>query len=319
MKTSIFQRYDPFVQLIVLMLLGFVSVSLFIGLGNLLIQTIWGLNVMEDLNVLRQYNDPNVVSANKILLFLQHLGLFVLPPLVFAQLVSVNWKRYLWMQKPTDNRSFGFTVLLMILAMLPINLMVHWNESIQFPEALQWLERVFQAAEAQAAELTQAILADTRWSSLFINLFLIALVPAIGEELMFRAGIQNILRRWTGNHHAAIWISAFLFSTLHFQFYGFLPRMVLGALFGYILVWSGSIWVPVLAHFINNATAVCLHFAIAVGVMSPEVEDWGTGNPGQYFAMLSGALMIGVIWWWRKSRDGRPIPDANDQAQEEDV
>lgn len=296
MKTPLLKPYDPFLHLIVLMLIGFVSVSILLVLGNQLVELFWGLKIAEDLSLLTSYSNPDVISANKLLLVLQHLGLFVLPPLVFAPLVSHSTNQYLNLNLPENKSLFGYAALAMLLALLPINLLVSLNEAITFPEGLSWLEQMFQRAEQQAQKLTEAMLSDVAAGGLIINLFLLAIIPAIGEELMFRGGIQKIIVRWSGNHHAGIWISAVLFSALHFQFYGFFPRLALGALFGYLLVWSGSVWLPVLAHFINNATAVMVQFLIASGKVSESANDLGTDGNGMWLTAISTVLLVAVLW-----------------------
>lgn len=299
MKTPLLKPYDSFVHLIVLLLIGFVSVGLFMALGNTLVQLIWGIDVFSNMAVLTDYSRPEVIHANKLLLLLQHIGLFVLPSLVFAQLVARNVWSYLSVRKPLDQSHWVWAILAMFFSLLPINLLVEWNAALQLPESLEWLEEIIQSADAQAAALTEALLSDTSVGALLVNILLIAVVPAVGEELMFRGGIQRILAQWSGNIHVGIWVSALLFSAMHFQFYGFLPRMALGALFGYMLVWSGSIWLPILAHLINNATAVTLHFFIAQGVADESVDTVGTGSEGIYFTVVSAILLAGVIWKWQ--------------------
>ncbi len=300
MKTPLLKSFDPFVHLIVLLLIAFTSVTMLLLLGNSLVQMIWGIDVFTDLNVLSDYSRPEVVHANKLLLLLQHIGMFVLPPLVFAQLVSYRVNQYLYLLKPVKPIYWLWAVLAMALAMLPINLLVELNAVFQLPESLRWLEEIIQSAERQAELLTEALLADVSPVALVVNLILIAIIPAIGEELMFRGGIQRILSQWSRNHHLGIWISAFIFSAIHFQFYGFLPRMALGALFGYMLVWSGSIWLPILAHFINNATAIIIHYLISTGAISADVDTAGTGSEGIYFSLFSALLLVGLFWLWNR-------------------
>jgi hypothetical protein len=121
---------------------------------------------------------------------------------------------------------------------------------------------------------------------------MIAFLPAIGEELLFRGVIQRIFTSWTRNQHWGIWISAILFSALHMQFYGFIPRVFLGVLFGYLLVWSGSIWLPIIAHFINNAVAVVAMYLIDKGLLSQEIEEIGTTSDSYYMAAVSLLLIV---------------------------
>lgn len=307
MKTPLLKPFDPFLHLIVLFLLSFTSVALFLVLGNGLVNLIWGIDVINNMAMLSDYSQPGVVSANKLLLFLQHLGLFVLPPLIFAPLVSHDYRQYLNLIPPMADKHWFYTVLAMLLSLLPINLLVEWNSALQLPESLHWLEQMMQSAEQQAERLTEALLADQSGVALMVNLMLVAVVPAIGEELMFRGGVQKIITRWSGNYHVGIWIGAVLFSAMHFQFYGFLPRMALGALFGYMLVWSGSIWLPMLAHFINNATAILLHYFISRGAVSPEAETVGTPESGLYYTIISILLLALVLWRWQRSSRWKEI------------
>lgn len=309
MKTPLLQPLGPFSKFLVLLLIAFVSVSIFVLLGNSLVQLIWGFNIYENLALLTDYSIPEVVHANKLLLLVQHIGMFVLPPLLFAQLVSKNASNYLLLALPKTTWHWALAVFAMILALLPINLLVEWNAAVQLPASVKWLEDMFQSAETQSALLTEALLKDTSVVALTVNLVLIAVIPAIGEELMFRGAIQRLLSQWSRNYHVGIWASALLFSALHFQFYGFLPRMALGALFGYMAVWSGSLWLPIVAHFLNNATAVFINFSINRGSLTQEADTAGTGAVGIYFTLISAALLIVLLRVWMRNSQWSAIKD----------
>jgi len=125
---------------------------------------------------------------------------------------------------------------------------------------------------------------------LIYNLLLMALLPALSEETLFRGTLQQMMYKGTSSistsnnspntkQHVAVWVSAILFSAIHFQFYGFVPRMLLGVLFGYLLLWSGSLWLPILAHFTNNAMAVILYNIYYMqGKNVDEIDALGTGD-----------------------------------------
>jgi len=95
---------------------------------------------------------------------------------------------------------------------------------------------------------------------MILNLFIIAILPAVGEEFFFRGVLQKILIRLFKSVHVAIWVTAFIFSAIHFQFFGFVPRFILGLIFGYLFFWSGTLWLPVISHFINNAVPVIMSY-----------------------------------------------------------
>ncbi len=121
---------------------------------------------------------------------------------------------------------------------------------------------------------------------------MIALLPAIGEELVFRGVVQKIFRQWSRNAHVAIWTTAVLFSAMHMQFYGFIPRMLLGAMLGYMLEWSGSLWLPMLAHFINNAGAVLLTYLFQHNLSTINPDEVGTGSD---FRGVGVSLVLTVL------------------------
>ncbi len=97
-----------------------------------------------------------------------------------------------------------------------------------------------------------------------------------------------------------IWVSAILFSALHMQFYGFFPRMLLGAFFGYLLLWSGSLWLPIIAHFVNNCVAVIFYYLKFNGIKVVDIEIIGTGET-LWLGILSGIVCVFLGYLIRKS------------------
>lgn len=109
-------------------------------------------------------------------------------------------------------------------------------------------------------EITKIVVLDSTISGLLMNLVIMAVIPAVGEELIFRGCLQRIFCKWIASPHVCIWLVAIIFSAIHMQFYGFLPRMLIGALFGYLYFWSKNIYVPIFAHFLNNASVTVMAF-----------------------------------------------------------
>jgi len=162
------------------------------------------------------------------------------------------------------------------------------------------------AAETQAMQITEAFLKVEHWSALLLNIFIIGVIPAVGEELLFRGVIQKELFSRSGKIHFSIWITALLFSAMHLQFLGFIPRFLIGGMLGYMFYWSGSIWLPILAHFVNNAGAVILSYFISQRSLSQEVEHLGTEQ--DQFSMLVIALLgIGMLLYLLKVISKPPV------------
>jgi hypothetical protein len=161
------------------------------------------------------------------------------------------------------------------------------------PEFLKGLEQWMREKEQQAAVLTKQLLVMKSFSDYLLNLLMIAIIPAIGEELLFRGALQNIVYKWFYNPHVAIWISAIIFSAIHVQFFGFFPRMFLGALFGYFLWWSGSLWFAIWGHFLNNGLAVTMAFILQLqGKSIDEIEKTDTF---QIWGYLLSAIITLVL------------------------
>ncbi len=130
------------------------------------------------------------------------------------------------------------------------------NQSVSLPSFLKDVELWMRDMEGNAEKLTLAFLKMDSPLDLMLNILIVALLPAIGEELLFRGCLQQLLIEWTKKPHLAIFIAAALFSAIHFQFLGFIPRMLIGAFLGYLFYWSGNLWYAIIGHFVNNALQV---------------------------------------------------------------
>ncbi|MCD8193889.1 MAG: CPBP family intramembrane metalloprotease [Tannerellaceae bacterium] len=192
----------------------------------------------------------------RIIQTISALTTFLLPALALAWVCSRNYSQLLFLDKLPDGNIFLLAFISLLLLSPVINLTALLNKAMTLPPFLKGVEEWMMAQEKAAEELTWVLLSEPGILPLLANLFVVAVVAAITEEFLFRGALQRIFYRWTKNTHAAIWITAFVFSSIHLQFYGFLPRMLLGAFFGYLLVWSKSIWLPVFIHFIHNGMIV---------------------------------------------------------------
>lgn len=252
-----------------LLLLVFGMLSIFfitIFLGMLIAQPIFDLSLTEINELVKNNFQDADTGFIKYFQAIQSIGFFVLPGSIFWFLFRD--KSYTGLPLTGKNLTFlGIIVVLTIIAMVPlISYLVVWNSSIEFPPGMAELEKSLQGMEEEAARLTEKIISGTTFREYLLNLFIIAILPAIGEELIFRGLLQNILLDWTKNSLVAIFIASIVFSAFHFQFYGFIPRLLLGIYFGCLFLWSRCIWFAVFAHFLNNSLAVSLVFLDGKGI-----------------------------------------------------
>jgi uncharacterized protein len=184
-----------------------------------------------------------------------------------------------------------FVVVLLVLVFMPFNgLLIEWNQNLHLPDTLKPLEQWMRDKEAQAEALTKLLTSFSGPLQLLMAVFVIGLVAAVGEEVLFRGLIQRKFIAWTGNIHVGIWLAAALFSAIHFQFLGFLPRMLLGALFGYLFVWAGNLWVPILAHFVNNGFTVLMLYLYENKFTAINIDD----NTTVPLPLAFGSLLLSV-------------------------
>ncbi|MEO5570372.1 MAG: CPBP family intramembrane glutamic endopeptidase [Bacteroidia bacterium] len=262
-----------------------------------IIKFYYGINLFTDTNILSDFNNPAVIKSMKILQVLSGgLGLFIIPAFVAAYFFDNNYFVYLQLKKRAALISFLLVVIILFASMPFINWMVEANSHLKLPAALSSLEQWMKNSEEEATRLTEAFLEGSSMTSLLTNIFIVALLPALGEELFFRGIMQKLFSQMIKNNHAAIFITSFIFSAIHLQFYGFLPRMVLGIFLGYLLVWSGSLWLPILAHFINNAAAVVFNFLAQNDKIGFNPDTVGTGADEKIMLLSSIAITFFLIY-----------------------
>ena len=246
LKGILKEKSDRF-QLGILFLIMILSVIVHILFAQICITLFTNIELNQVSMI--QFTEKSVVDTAKFLQLFTSVGLFITPILIYAYLCQFDLK--------IKNLFSRQTILLVFAIMIMVNPFIsyiyEWNMSFNLPD---WMVLY----EERAKYVTEYFLKMNNITDLIFNILILAAVPAIGEELLFRGYLQQKFCSWFANHHIAIIVSAFLFSAIHMQFHGFLPRFILGLLLGYFFYWSKSIWVPVIAHFINNTVAIIVFY-----------------------------------------------------------
>lgn len=253
----------------------------------------------------------------RLLTMVQDILLFIFPPIATAVIVTLQPARLL-----TIDRGFSLytliKIVLLYISMVPLmNLLVEWNSSLSLPESMAGLENWIRQTETAATAQTDLMLAGTSIGVLIINLLIVAVLAGVSEELFFRGGLQRLLTTGGVNIHVSVWLTAAIFSAFHMQFFGFFPRLLLGALFGYLLALSGSVWLSASAHVLNNAivvTSFWLHNVRTAGegsaaasvaeIPTPDIIN-PTGSTWGYIisAMLTFVFLLAIF----KPRENKNI------------
>ncbi|MEN8116983.1 MAG: CPBP family intramembrane glutamic endopeptidase [Bacteroidota bacterium] len=307
MAFTAFRDMKPFPQLLfsAFIILASFLVFLILSLGFAI--PLFGIDSILNMPSIGDLDNPGSIAILKYFQVVQAIGLFIIPPIILGWLFHGKIVKYLYLDKTFSSSTFLLVVVLMFFAAPFINFVGELNSNMSLPGWLEGVERWMKNTEENAAKITEAFLNVETTGGLLFNLFMIAFLPAIGEELLFRGVIQKIFTNMTRNHHWGIWISAILFSAMHFQFYGFVPRVMLGALFGYLLVWSGSMWLPIVGHFLNNGFAVIAMFFIHKNMLNPEVENYGSSSGSYYMAIISLVLTVTFLWMIKRENSRNAI------------
>lgn len=226
---------------------------------------------------------------------LQAILVFMVPAWVCARYTTQYPLHWLKVRGHLSWCSFAWAVLLLCVALPMVNGLVEWNKSWKFPSSWAAIEHQLKEWEEGAATVTEILLGDKSVTGLVSGIIVVGIITGLGEEAFFRGGIQRVLTVSGLNRHIAVWTAAALFSAIHFQFYGFVPRMVLGALCGYLYLCSGSLWVAAFAHALNNSAVVWAAWLGARGDAPNWLERIGTGPGGEWIATASAVMTAGII------------------------
>lgn len=282
------------------------------------------------------FSDRTSIASMKWLQLLQTLALFFFPPLLTAYFCCEQPLHWLHLDRGMRWQTMLFAILLMLCAIPGINLLSHLNQQLTLPSFLEPLEDLIRSQEEAANRLTEQFLQVNTIGGLLVNIGLMALLPAMAEELTFRGILQSLLnppafndvsvpskplsthigntqsltdnavsassKSLSARTHIAIWATAIIFSFVHFQFYGFIPRMLMGAMFGYMLAWTGSLWVPMLMHFTNNAIAVLSYYiAYNYSLDADSFDSIGISST-LYLGILSLILVFAALLAYPRHR-----------------
>lgn len=253
---------------------------------------IFDISFAEAPLAIKTLDNPESINFLKYIQTISSIGMFAIPSVIIAAFLGTNIKSFLELDYFPAFSIAILASLLMIFSLPLNNFLTHFNAQLELPSKLSGIQNYFENKEEQGIKLMTAFLDNPRTIGLFVNLFVVAVVPAFAEELFFRGIIQKLLIKWTKNVHLGIIITGIVFALLHFQFLSALPRILQGIILGYIFHWTRSLWIPIIAHLVNNTMAVLFYHFYYKGILGNEMEIVGTPDSGIYYALISLALMI---------------------------
>ena len=243
------------------------------------------------------------INAQLATIALQNVLIFMAPVFILALISRHTEQRpvaqTLWMTKGPSLKSIALVVLVYIVALPAMNWLVEWNQGLHLPQSLRSIESVLRDMEDTAQGVTSDMLMTKTWSGMLLRFLLIGVLTGVGEELFFRAGMLGSMHFSRVQRHVAVWTVAIIFSAIHMQFFGFVPRMLLGAWFGYVMLWCGEVWTPIIAHSLNNGLVVLFTFLANNHYIDGNViETLGVPEQGEQPLLAMGSAFATVIIIW---------------------
>ncbi len=281
-------------KLLITLFVVLLSTLLIMIIATIISIPLFDMSLKSILNI--DLYDKKYVSPLKFLQANQSVAMFIIPSFLLAFLFSSKPLNYLRIEKSPFLISAIFVSFIMIFSVPIINYLAELNSNMHLPDFLWEIEIEMKLMEAQAEKITELFLFADSINVLLLNIFIIAIIPAIGEELLFRGVFQKLFTDWSKNAHIGIWVSAILFSAMHMQFYGFLPRLLMGAILGYMFLISKNLWLPIIAHFVNNGMAVTVIYLADQNIISNSGETIGVGQGALLSIFISALLVAGLFY-----------------------
>ena len=283
-------REKPYwIQLIVLALFMLGGMLVFSSLGTLIVMLLYHTpNMLEA-------SDP--VTAIRITQALTTIGAFLVPALLFAYCQNRQWFDYNAANR-RPNQTMVNMVLILSVTLLPVvGVLSAFNQSIMPQEGS--VAEFMRDMEEAANHILELVTSQRSSWDLISNILVFAVLAGICEEFFFQGSLQPLLMNWTKNPHVGILLTALIFSALHFQFYGFIPRFLLGVYLGYLFYWSRSLWLPILAHVLHNALSIMVDYTLqgrGIDTDNMQYTDVHGSLPTAAACALISAMAIVYIW-----------------------
>lgn len=274
MNTKIFKDLPAWQKIMFFLMITFTSSIIFYFISIILASLMYKISFSQVIFLITNEVNENNIGIIKLFQIIQSIGTFILPSLIAYKLFFSKETNNFFINIPLSTIIY---IILAILIFIPIiNFIAYLNSRIDLPDSLQLFENKMKELENTAEKILKYFFIDKSFKGFIINFVMIAILAGVGEELFFRGILQNILSEWFKNKHVGIILTAAIFSFIHFQFYGFIPRFLLGVYFGYLLILSRSIWLPIVAHITNNGIAVITYYITNEEVGEGYLDKIGT-------------------------------------------
>lgn len=254
----------------------------------------------------------NTAAILRISSVLQNVLVFILPA-VATTMLSTRFPATLLAIDKFPSGKFILLSIAVLIASIPLmNSIIDWNQNITLPDSFSQFNDYMQQLEKGAEKAVSDLTGGNTVGTLIMSILIVGVFTGLGEEIFFRGGLMRLFSCIKGmSPHVAIWLTAFLFSALHMQFLGFVPRMLLGVFFGYLTFWSGSLWLPIMIHALNNSILVTTDWINNRGGSQIDVNSIGLGENALVLNIAS--IILTVIVFYALYKQSKLLDKKNDK------
>ena len=246
-------------------------------------------------------------SGLLVMLTVQDILVFILPAVLTMAILYKRPLHVMGLDRAPSWCAVAIVALFYVVSLPAMNWLVDLNKAMSLPSWMAGVEQAMRSMEDEATQTTLQLLdIDSFWQFIF-TVAVVGVMAGLSEEMLFRGAMLRTMQDSRLGKHAVVWMTAILFSALHMQFYGFVPRMLLGVWLGYLLVWTGNLWVPIIAHTMNNSTVVLFNYLSNKGIVAESFGDnLGLPSPGAFpwlavFSLLASiAIAVGANKFFRE-------------------
>lgn len=288
------------------MLIAFAIAGVFIA--SLISIPVWqAMTGISALKMEEAMSDPANSDAVKVIQCIQAVVGFLLPALITALMLNRKPMKLLGFSKKIKLTQVGLVCAIMFAGIFVSGFFSYINEL--FPISDGW-KQSFDKMESDYNSMVQSILSLDSVADYLIGLVVMAFLPALCEETLFRGGLQNYMTRWTRKPWLSIIVVSILFSALHFSFYGFLSRLFLGVMLGLLYEYSGKLWLSIIAHFFNNAFAVTAIYILKQ--QGKPIDEAIADKSSTWLGVFAIPVVIALLIVFRKIAAKPKEPKASD-------
>ncbi|TVR78025.1 MAG: CPBP family intramembrane metalloprotease [Chitinophagaceae bacterium] len=296
-------------KIIILLTLWLSAFVIFSVVGSLLIALFLGTDALRYIDW-ENIEDRSVIHVFRWMQIILSLGIFILPAIIFVMLDGKSITKGLSLSGKTDISLYFLTFITVIVSWPFVYWLLDFNQNISLPDSLSGLEETLRQMESGTEAMLKSLITINSIADFFVVLLMVAIVPAVAEEVLFRGAMQPLFTKWIGHAFIAIFITAFIFSFMHMQFLGFFPRLALGMLFGYVFYYTNSLWFPIFGHFVHNGAQLAFFNLHEAGIIDADMEE--TDIFPIYISAVSLALVFLCLYFFKRKQQEKVILNQTD-------